>query len=120
MGGLRAVATALSSFDANDGNRILAGITILLSLGFLALIPMIWRRLGPVYALFTLASVITPILDFPTLHSLGRYLSVAFPVFMALAFALRGRPRLLAALAAVSGILLMLCATYFIAGYGLS
>lgn len=120
MGGLRAVATALSSFDASDGDHILTCLAILLSLGFLALIPIIWRRLGPVYALFTLASVMAPILDFPTLHSLGRYLSVAFPVFMALAFALRGRPRLLAALAAVSGILLMLCATYFIAGYGLS
>jgi len=118
--GLRAVATALTSFDARDGDHILTCAAILLSLGFLALIPMIWRRLGPVYAFFTLASVVAPILDFPTLHSLGRYLSVAFPVFMALAFTLRGRPRLLAALAAVSGIVLMLCATYFIAGYGLS
>lgn len=120
MGGLRAAATALGRFDASDGDQILTSVAILLSLGFLALIPMIWRRLGPVYALFTLASVVAPILDFPTLHSLGRYLSVAFPVFMALAFALRGRPRLQAALAAVSGIVLMLCATYFIAGYGLS
>lgn len=123
-GGLRFVAHALihtpSWLGTRDGNHILDYFAILLMLGFLALIPLVWRRLGPIYALFTFASVAAPILDFSNANSLGRYLSVVFPIFMLLAFALRERPRLLAALSVVSGIVLILCATYFVAGYGLS
>lgn len=123
-GGLRFVAHVLvhtpSWLGTRDGNHLLDYFAILLMLGFLALIPLVWRRLGPLYALFTLASVAAPILDFSNANSLGRYLSVVFPVFMVVAFALRGRPRLLAALSVASGVLLILFATYFVAGYGLS
>lgn len=119
-GGLRTAITSLTWFDTTNGDHLLACVATLLLLGFLALIPLIWRRLGPIYALFAFACIAAPLLDFPTVRSLGRYLSVAFPVFMVVAFALRERPRLLVALSVVSGVLLILFATYFIAGYGLS
>lgn len=124
IGGLRFIAHvlrhSLSWLGTGDGGHILDYFAILLLLGFLALMPFVWRLLGPTYALFALASVAAPLLDFPTANSLGRYLSVVFPVFMVAAFALRERPRLLGWLAAISATLLALFATYFIAGYGLS
>lgn len=58
------------------------------------LVSCIWvgRLLGTPYVVYTLGSALAPILDFSHLDGLGRYLSVAFPAFVVLAYALRHRP----------------------------
>ncbi|HEX9037459.1 MAG TPA: hypothetical protein VF808_10760 [Ktedonobacterales bacterium] len=91
-----------------------------LTLLCLATTPFVWRKMGPVYAVFLLLSVAAPLLNFPTLNSLGRYLSVLFPAFFILAWALRDHPRYLYVLAGLSLIALCGYASYFIAGFGLS
>ncbi|HET9110390.1 MAG TPA: mannosyltransferase family protein [Ktedonobacterales bacterium] len=103
-----------------DGNHEIDFVAIVLMLCFLGLTALVFRYLGPVYALFSLASVMAPVLDFPNVNSLGRYLSVIFPVFMVVAYLLRDKPRVVIALSTIGGILLLLGATYFIAGYGMS
>jgi hypothetical protein len=124
LNGLRFIAHVLRHplawIGTRDSNHLLDMFAILLMLGFLALTPLVLRLLGPTYAFFAVASILAPILDFSNVNSLGRYLSVVFPVFMVIAYLLRGRPRLLGGLSAVSAILLILFATYFVAGYGLS
>ncbi|HEX8998077.1 MAG TPA: mannosyltransferase family protein [Ktedonobacterales bacterium] len=93
---------------------------ILLALAFLAATPFVYRLLGPTYALFAAASILAPVLDFSNANSLGRYLSVIFPVFLALAYLLREHPRLLWSLSGVCLVALVGFAACFIAGYGLS
>lgn len=124
LGGVRYIAHVLrhpvSWIGTRDPNHILAAFAIFVMLMFLALVPFTWRLLGPVFTFFCLASIFSPILNFPNANSLGRYLSVIFPVFIVLAYLLRDRPRILAAFCMGSGIVLILFATYFIGGYGLS
>lgn len=124
LGGVRYVAHVIrhpvSWIGTRDPNHILAAIAIFVMLTFLALVPFTWRLLGPVFTFFSLASIFSPILNFPNANSIGRYLSVIFPVFIVLAYLLRDRPRILTAFCVGSGIVLILFATYFIAGYGLS
>ena len=86
---------------------------------FLLMIPVVWKQMGPIYAIFLTVSMMTPVLEFPNLNSLGRYLSVLFPAFFALAWLLRRWPPLLYGLAALSLTVLCVYATFFIAGFGL-
>ena len=95
-------------------------VYVLLFLGFLLSLPLILRLLGPIYALYAFASLAAPILDFPTLQSLGRYTSVVFPTFIVLACLLRRWPQFQGMVAGVSLVLLALTAYLFIIGYGLS
>ncbi len=124
IGGVRYVAHVLrhpiSWIGTRDPDHILAFFAIMVMLVFLAGTLLVWRLLGPVYALFTLASILAPILDFPSANSLGRYLSVIFPIFIVAAYVLRDHPRLRWTLYIVSLLLLVPFAVYFIAGYGLS
>lgn len=77
-----------------DFNTTLWGLYAVLVLLFvLALVP-IGRILGLPYALYTFASIAAPIATFPMMTSLGRYLSVAFPVFLVTAYLLRRAPGL--------------------------
>jgi hypothetical protein len=79
-------------------NRILYSVYLLLTMVFLlSLVPVI-RRLGLPYALFAAFSIIAPIIDYPHISSLGRYLSIIFPTFLVAAHALRNRPVLREAL----------------------
>lgn len=103
-----------------DFTHVVDLLYVVLTAGFLLALPLVWRRLGPVYAVFTAASVLAPLLDFPTVNSLGRYLSVAFPVFMVAAWLLREHPRALARIAIGCLLALIAFASCFIAGYGLS
>ena len=64
----------------------LYGVTALL---FVAAIPLVWRRFGAGYALFMLTNLYLP-LSSGLFEGLGRYCSVLFPVFIALA-AIRSR-----------------------------
>jgi Sec-independent protein secretion pathway component TatC len=52
--------------------------------------PWIWRRLGAEYAVYTALVVLIPLSQ--RLESLGRYMCVAFPVFIVLAVLLEPRP----------------------------
>ena len=60
------------------------------------LVSCIWvgRLLGASYVVYTLGSALAPLFDFSHLDGMGRYLSVAFPAFVVLAYALRQRPLL--------------------------
>ena len=51
---------------------------------FLALVPLIFRRLGAAFGMYVLVSLLVP-LSSNTLEGLGRYASVLFPAFMAVA-----------------------------------
>lgn len=75
-----------------DFNTILWGLyAALIVLFVLALVP-ISRILGVPYALYAFASFAAPIATFPMMTSLGRYLSVVFPVFLVVAYLLRRAP----------------------------
>jgi hypothetical protein len=95
-------------------------VALLLMLCFLALSVLVLRLLGPTYAFFVVASILAPVLDMPNVNGFGRYLSVVFPVFIVVAYLLRGRPWVAACLSVVSGVLLIIFAAWFIGGYGLS
>jgi hypothetical protein len=75
---------------------------------FLALLPAVWRRLGPGYGVFAALSVLLPLClpasTFPLL-SLPRFGLVVFPFFVVLA-ELGGRPRVNAAIISASALLL--------------
>ena len=54
----------------------------------LCLVPLVWRRVGPAYALFVLANMLPPIM-FGGVMAMGRLTSTLFPLFIALAAAVR-------------------------------
>jgi Gpi18-like mannosyltransferase len=66
---------------------------LLLALFLLAII-MVWRRLGLAYALYSLGCIALPLFSSDALVSTGRYLSVAFPIFMAIARSTQPHPTL--------------------------
>jgi hypothetical protein len=92
---------------------------LLIVFSVLAAIP-IWRLLGLPYALYALASIVAPVATFPSVSSTGRYVSVIFPIFMVVAYALRRRPLLREAVILTSAIFLALFAVLFVNGYGLA
>lgn len=80
----------------------------LLTLGALALVPWVVRRLGWGYGIFTLAVVVVPALSTKDFTGMGRYLLAAFPCFAVLGAVLSERPRRAAAYLAISSSLLAL------------
>lgn len=54
-------------------------------LGFLALVPRVWRRIGWGYALYVVAVVGIPLLGSKDFQGTGRYLLASFPCFVMLA-----------------------------------
>ncbi len=85
---------------------------------FPAVLYPIYRLLGASYLVFSLLSSLAPLLDFPGINSTGRYLSVIFPAFIVLAYALQGRPVSRGITIAVFTLLLTFCVFGFVAGYG--
>jgi hypothetical protein len=67
---------------------------VLLTLAFVALCYPIYRLLGLSYAIFALLSCVAPSFEFAVVSSTGRYMSVIFPAFIVLAYALQKRPGL--------------------------
>jgi hypothetical protein len=59
-------------------------LNTLAAVGALALVPVIWRRFNPGYALMVLAALMLP-LSSGQFEGLGRYTSVQFPVVLAMA-----------------------------------
>jgi hypothetical protein len=72
------------SFRASDPYMWRVGLDVAAGLVAIGLTVPIWRRLGPSYALFTLASVFVPLATGTTM-SLSRYVAVVFPIPMLLA-----------------------------------
>lgn len=89
-------------------------------LAFLAACYPVWHLLGAPYALYALLSCVVPVLNFDRLNSTGRYLSVIFPVFIVLAYALRERPLWRDVTLIGFTIFLGIFAMAFAGGYGLS
>jgi hypothetical protein len=84
--------------------------------GVLTLLVITWRELRPSYRVYTILSLILPLLT-TTLDSVGRYYMLIFPVYLMLAIVARRRPFLIGTLAfagaAYGSLMLML----FVKGY---
>lgn len=80
----------------------------------------VWRMLGISYAIYTFASAVIPLLDFTRLDALGRYMSVLFPVFIVLAYALRNRPVLRDVVIIIFTLFVGVCAVAFTLNVGIS
>jgi hypothetical protein len=84
MGLLQALATRPYQFLATERMAPYDTLNALSALGALALLPIIWRRFNPGYALIVLAGLLLP-LSSSQFEGLGRYCSVQFPIALALA-----------------------------------
>lgn len=96
------------------GGVLLQGLLVL---GAIALVPVVLRRLGWGYALYTVAVVGIPLIGSKDFQGTGRYLLAAFPCFVVLADLLAGRPRLRAVVVVVSAVLLVVWTSAFARGY---
>lgn len=94
----------------------LYGVYLALALVFLVALVPVYNLLGPSYTFFAFVSVVTPLVTFPALDSLGRYLSVIFPVFIVAAFYLQRRPWLLQVVVVACSLFLALFAYMFLIG----
>jgi hypothetical protein len=95
-------------------------IYAVLILTFLAACYPVYRLLGLSYALFALLSCVAPVLEFSVIKSSGRYMSVIFPLFIVLAYALRTRPILRDMTIIGFTLLLAVCVTGYAGGFGFS
>lgn len=86
----------------------------LLSIAALALVPVVWRRLGWGYAVYVLAVLGLPLATSSDFLAMGRYLLPAFPVFAVAGDLLARRPRpQVAGVLAVNAALLVWLTTLF-------
>ena len=105
----------LSPLALGPGNySLVLGLNLVLAVGSLLLVPTIWRRLGVDYAIFSVLCVAIPLSQ--RLESLGRYLCVVFPAFVALALLLDTRSTARALLLSVWTALLILLTALFATG----
>jgi hypothetical protein len=93
---------------------------VLLTALWLIATPFVWRLLGAPYGIFLFVSILAPLIDFPGISSLGRYVGVVFPTFFLMSYVLRNHPRILYALSSVSFVALCFYASLFISGFGIS
>jgi len=103
--------------NGTDYKPLLFGLYSVLALLFLVSLPVIWRRLGPIYALYAALAILTPILTDDVMVSVGRYLSVVFPTFIVVAHGLRERPAPRDALAVAGAIFLSLFTIMFVLNF---
>jgi hypothetical protein len=96
---------------------LLFGLYSVLALLFLISLPFIWRKLGPIYALYAALAILVPIVTDDVMVSVGRYLSIVFPTFIVLASALRERPAPRDALAIGGAIFLSLFTIMFVLNF---
>lgn len=104
----------------SDHLTILHLMFVLAWVGSLVACYWIWRLLGIPYALYTFAGAVVPLLDFTRLESLGRYMSVLFPVFIVLAYALRNKPMLRDVVIITFTLFLGICTVAFTSNIGIS
>jgi hypothetical protein len=84
LGLLQALVLRPYQFLATERMAPYDTLNALSALGALALLPLIWRRFSPGYALVVLAGLLLP-LSSGQFEGLGRYCSVQFPIALALA-----------------------------------
>ncbi len=95
-------------------------VQALLTLGALALVPLVVRRFGWGYAVYCLAIVALPAISTKDFQGMGRYLLAAFPLFAVAGDLLDGRHRVRAAVVAASAAGLVLATSLFARGYYLT
>jgi hypothetical protein len=100
------LSTSLSPWD-----RVDAAVTVL----FLGSVPLIWQRIGPGYAAYTLVGVALPLIH--GLVSMERYVGVLFPAMAA--WSLLRSKVVQMSLLAVSVVGLFFSTTLFAAGYSI-
>jgi hypothetical protein len=106
-------------FVSGDLTTIIWTLYAFMMVASLIAVYFIYRKIGPVYAFFTLAGVLMPLLTDATPTSLGRYVSVAFPLFMILALALHHRAALRELVVTSFSGLLVIAAILFAQGRGI-
>lgn len=99
---------------STDFKTVLYGLYAFLFLVFLISLVWVFRMLGPHYAFFAFASMVSPIATFSTLASTGRYLSAIFPTFIVAAYYLRKRPTLQQVIVVASALFLAIFALAFL------
>jgi hypothetical protein len=115
--GAQLLMTPWDWLTSPDLKPLLFGIYAALTAAFLWTLPAVWRLLGPVYAFYAAASILVPILTTDQMVSEGRYLSVVFPSFLVVAYALRDRPPLRDAVVVALGSLLALFTILFVLNF---
>jgi hypothetical protein len=99
----------------DNPNGYFASITFqaVLALGLLALVPVVVRRIGWSYGVYTAAVLAIPLVGSKDFMGIGRYALTAFPAFAALGLVLSGRPKVLAVWLPVSAVVLgVLCGAF--------
>lgn len=114
---LRALPHALTS---GQYNLVLNSIYVVILVAVVLLSIPVTRRLGLPYGVFTAGSVLLPVATFAGVNSMGRYASVAFPLFILLAVWLRERPVARELVVAGFAVCLGLFTTLFVTGYPLA
>lgn len=95
--------------------QILQGTLVL---GFLALIPRVWRRVGWGYAAYCAVVIGMPLLGSKDFQGTGRYLLAAFPCYLVLADLLHEHPRFCRRVwFPASAVLLVVWTSLFARGY---
>lgn len=97
-----------SSYNVN-----LYGVYAFIAGVFTVLAVWMFLRLGPVYSVYCLATIIAPLLTYPSASGLGRYLSVTFPAFIVGGAVLARRPALADTIAMAGAMLLGFFAVFF-------
>ena len=95
-------------------------VQALLCLLFLCAIPLVFRRFGGGYAVYTTVILAIPLIGSSSFMGFGRYLLAAFPVFALAGETLAERPRPRRAALGVSTLALLVLASFFGRGFYLS
>jgi Gpi18-like mannosyltransferase len=110
LGLLRALVTRPYQFLTTERMAPYDTLNASAALLALGLVPLIWKRFNGGYALIVLAALVLP-LSSGQFEGLGRYTSVQFPVFLALASFTS--PRVHAVLFTVFAVLYVICQSLF-------
>jgi hypothetical protein len=104
----------------SPGYSVRLVLQALLCLVFVAAIPLVFRRFGGGYALYTAVILAIPLIGSSSFMGFGRYLLAAFPVFALGGEFLADRPVPRRAALAVSSVGLVVLASFFGRGFYLS
>ena len=111
VGLLRALLERPYQFLTTERMAIYDSLNAFAAIGALALVPLIWKRFNAGYALIVVAALLVP-LSSGQFEGLGRYMSVQFPIALALA-SLGGEVRH-QVLLAISASLYAVCLALFV------
>ncbi len=81
-----------------------------------ALVPIVWRRLGPGYGSYTAAVLLIPAVSTSNFWSMGRYALAAFPCFAVAGALLASRPKSLRLVIMGSAVLLLILSSFYARG----